>query len=107
MWLWSWRGFGVAFLACLALSALWICLKIHFGVNRLALLEAVDALGSDAYGLRIQQWIRKRYGVSPSLGWMYGELQGLVDAGELITWTGDPTPERGGRAKRYYARKGE
>lgn len=102
MWHWGWRGVVILLAVYSLCFFLWLGLKVAWGMDRLTLLEAVDALGPDAYGLRIQQWLGRKCGRKPSLGWVYLELQGLVEAGELVTWEADPTLERGMRPKRFY-----
>ena len=66
-------------------------------------LAAVLALGDDAYGVSIHAMTEalsqpKR----PSLGAVYATLDRLEDKGLLGSWLSNPTPERGGRAKRFY-----
>ena len=39
---------------------------------------------------------------SVALGAVYATLDRLEDKGLICSWLSDPTPERGGRAKRYY-----
>ena len=66
-------------------------------------LSAVLALGDDAYGVSIHAMTEtlsqpKR----ASLGAVYATLDRLEDKGLLHSWLSDPTPERGGRSKRFY-----
>ena len=66
-------------------------------------LTAVLTLGSDAYGVSIFR--RAQELVAPrtiSLGAVYVTLDRMEDKGYLTSWLSDPTPERGGRAKRYF-----
>lgn len=64
------------------------------------LLAAAQRLREHAYGasiaLEIEQTIRRRC----SLGALYTTLDRLESKGFVETRLGDPTPERGGRAKR-------
>jgi DNA-binding PadR family transcriptional regulator len=66
-------------------------------------LTAVLTLGPDAYGVSIfrkaQELVAPR---TVSLGAIYVTLDRMEDKGFLTSWLSDPTPERGGRAKRRY-----
>lgn len=66
-------------------------------------LMAVMRVGDDAYGVPIHAEIRKRTGRDPSLAAVYKTLERLERKGFLTTRVGEPTPERGGRRKQYYA----
>ena len=66
-------------------------------------LSAVLSLRDRAYGVSIHEKVAelaKPKGVS--LGAVYVTLDRLEDKGMLASWLSDPTPERGGRAKRCY-----
>jgi DNA-binding PadR family transcriptional regulator len=64
-------------------------------------LLAILRLGDEAYGVTIREEILRctRRNVSP--GALYTCLGRMEDKGLVRSRTGDPTPERGGRAKRY------
>jgi PadR family transcriptional regulator len=65
-------------------------------------LLALIRLGDDAYGVPIAAAIEETTGRTLSLGSVYAALDRL-EAKEFITSRiGDPTPERGGRAKRHF-----
>ncbi len=67
------------------------------------ILLAVLRLGNDAPGMAIREEIMSQAGRRVSRGAMYTTLERLLTKG-YVTWTlGDPTPERGGRAKRHFA----
>ena len=67
------------------------------------LLTAILSLGDDAYGVSIQaragELARPK---DVSLGAVYVTLDRLEDKGLVSSRLTDPTPERGGRAKRCY-----
>lgn len=63
---------------------------------------AVLRLGNDAYGVPIRQEIATCTDREPSPGAIYTTLERLEDKGLVRSRFGDPTPERGGRAKRYF-----
>ena len=66
-------------------------------------LLAILRLGEDAYAVPIADEITRCTGREVSRGSIYITLDRLETKGYLRSWLGDPTPERGGRAKRYYA----
>ena len=66
-------------------------------------LLAILRLASDAYAVTIRDEICAHTGRDVSRGSIYITLDRLETKGYLKSWFGDPTPERGGRAKRYYA----
>ena len=67
------------------------------------ILTAILTLGEDAYGVSIhakaQELARPK---EISLGAVYVTLDRLEDKGLISSQLSDPTPERGGRAKRCY-----
>src|SRR3990170_2205228 len=65
-------------------------------------LLATMRLGDDAYGMTIRDEIKKRTGRAVSFGAVYVTLQRLEDKGLVFSWVGEPTAERGGRAKRFF-----
>ena len=66
-------------------------------------LTAILSLRDEAYGVTIHEkaveLVRPKK-VSP--GAVYVTLDRLEDKGLISSWLADPTPERGGRSKRYY-----
>ena len=64
------------------------------------LLTAAVRLGEDAYGAAIRKEIENTTGRRCSIGALYTTLDRLETKGLLVTWMGDATPQRGGRAKR-------
>ena len=64
------------------------------------MLSAASRLGEDAYGASIRQEIKQATGRSCSIGALYTTLDRLEKKGLVKTWLGEPTPQRGGRAKR-------
>jgi len=66
-------------------------------------LTAILSLGDDAYGVTIHSKVRElARPKAVSLGAIYVTLDRLEDKGLVVSWHSDPTPERGGRAKRCY-----
>jgi PadR family transcriptional regulator, regulatory protein PadR len=68
----------------------------------LMILSAVIALGDEAYGVPIAAKIEKQRGREVALGGVYAALERLESKGLVESSVGEPTPERGGRAKRYF-----
>ncbi len=63
-------------------------------------LAALLRLGDDAYGVAIRDDILERTGRSVSIGSLYKALQRLEDRGLAESEIGEPTAERGGRARK-------
>ena len=66
------------------------------------ILLAILRLRDKAYGISIRAEISARTGRQTTRGALYATLERLEDKGFVKSRMGDPTPERGGRAKRYY-----
>ena len=64
----------------------------------LALLRLSDR----AYGVTVRQEIASRISREVSIGAIYATLDRLERKGYVKSVLGDPTPERGGRSKRYF-----
>ena len=56
----------------------------------------------DAYPVSVRNEIRDRTGVDLSRGTIYVTLHRLEQRGLVTSALGDPTPERGGKAKRCF-----
>ena len=65
-------------------------------------LLALIRLGQEAYGVAVRDEIEERTGRSVALGAVYTTLLRLEDKGFVATRLGDPTPQRGGRRKKFY-----
>ena len=72
------------------------------GGFELLVLLALIRLGDDAYGVPISEAIEQRSGREVSTGSVYITLDRLGDKGLVSSRVGEPTPERGGRAKTYF-----
>jgi DNA-binding PadR family transcriptional regulator len=68
---------------------------VLFGVLRLESDEA-------SYGAAIRQEIHERSGRDVSINAVYTTLDRLESKGFLKSWIGAPTPQRGGRRRKYY-----
>jgi DNA-binding PadR family transcriptional regulator len=65
-------------------------------------LLAILRLGGEAYGVPIFEEVERRTGRTVTQAAGYLALRRLEDKGWLVSRMGDPTPQRGGRAKRFY-----
>ncbi len=65
-------------------------------------LLAVLRVGQGAYAVPVRAEIESRAGRTVARGALYTTLDRLEQKGLLRSRLGDPLPERGGRARRYY-----
>ena len=65
-------------------------------------LLAILRLGQDAYGMRIREEIETQAKRSAAIGAIYITLDRLIAKKYVSSSLGEVTPERGGRAKRFY-----
>jgi PadR family transcriptional regulator PadR len=65
-------------------------------------LLALVRLGENAYGMTVRREIEERTGRDLSIGAVYATLERLEGKGYVSSFTGEPTAERGGRAKRLF-----
>lgn len=72
----------------------------------LVVLQAIILLRDNAYGMTIQEEIKERTGRPISIGAVYTTLYRLENKGFVSSRKGDPTIERGGRAKMFYTIEG-
>ena len=68
-------------------------------------LLAILRLGRDAYGIPILDEVAARSGREVSRATVYVALKRLEQKGLVTSRLGDSTPERGGRAKRFFRLK--
>ena len=76
-------------------------MKLMSRVDEL-ILVAIWKLGKSAYGMAVREEVIRATGVNWLLGAIYGPLARLHRHGLVASVKGEPTPERGGRAKVYY-----
>jgi DNA-binding PadR family transcriptional regulator len=76
----------------------------NLGEFELLILAALMMLGDNAYGMTVHEQVEKlASGIrSVSLGSVYTTLDRLEQKGYTKSWFSDPTPERGGRSKRFF-----
>jgi DNA-binding PadR family transcriptional regulator len=66
-------------------------------------LMAIVRLEEQAYGATIRREIEERTARRLSISAVYTTLDRLEQKGLVRSWTGDPTPQRGGRRRKYFA----
>jgi PadR family transcriptional regulator, regulatory protein PadR len=76
--------------------------RAYLGEFELMILLTVIHLGDEAYGVPISRELEKQRGRDVSVGSVYAALDRLEGKGLVASSLGDPTPERGGKAKRYF-----
>ena len=74
----------------------------HLGELEQIVLLAILRLGDEAYGVPIRLEIDARTGRSLTVGALYRTLDRLEEKGYVSSTFSEPTPERGGRSKRYF-----
>jgi PadR family transcriptional regulator PadR len=75
---------------------------IFLGEFELMVLLTVIRLGDEAYGVPLSRELALRRGREISVGSVYAALDRLETKGLVTSHLGESTPERGGRAKRYF-----
>ena len=76
--------------------------EIYLGELEQIVLLAVLRLGDEAYAVPILDQIEAQTGRKIARGALYTALERLETKGCLRSRRGDPLPERGGRARRYF-----
>jgi DNA-binding PadR family transcriptional regulator len=74
----------------------------YLGEFELMVLLAVIRLGDEAYGVPLTRELGEVRGREVSVGSVYAALERLEAKGLVSSSLGEATPERGGRAKRYF-----
>ena len=78
----------------------------YLGEFEEVVLLAILRLRDNAYGVTIRQTVEEVAERPTSIGAIYTTLERLEQKGFISSWQGEPTPERGGRAKRYFKIEG-
>ncbi|HTM25225.1 MAG TPA: helix-turn-helix transcriptional regulator [Vicinamibacterales bacterium] len=76
--------------------------RMDLGDMEHLVLLAILRLGSDAYGIPILEEVSARSGRGVSRATVYVALKRLEQKGLVTSRLGESTPERGGRAKRFF-----
>jgi DNA-binding PadR family transcriptional regulator len=76
--------------------------RSNLGTFDLMILLALMRLGDAAYGVPISREIEETSGRVVALATLYATLTRLEKKGLVTSQLGEPTAERGGRAKRYF-----
>jgi PadR family transcriptional regulator, regulatory protein PadR len=65
-------------------------------------LLAIVRLRGEAYGVPIVEEIERRTGRAVARAAVYVTLRRLEEKGYAASWMSDPSPERGGKPRRYF-----
>lgn len=76
--------------------------RAWLGEFELMILLTIVRLKDDAYGVPLARELSALRGGDVALGSVYAALDRLELKGLIASSLGDPSPERGGRAKRYF-----
>jgi DNA-binding PadR family transcriptional regulator len=76
--------------------------RSYLGEFELMVMLALIRLGEDAYGVPISREIEASTGREVVVGSVYAALERMEQKGFVSSSLGEPTAERGGRAKRYF-----
>ena len=74
----------------------------HLGGFEYVVILGLMRLHNDAYGVTVRQEVEARTGREVSIGAVYATLDRLEAKGYVKSSLGEPTPERGGRSKRFF-----
>ena len=74
----------------------------HLGDLEELILLSVLRLGEAADGGRIREVLREHANRPVSISTVYVTLMRLEEKGYASSWKGDPSPSRGGKARRHY-----
>jgi len=74
----------------------------YLGEFELVVLLTLLHLGDEAYGMTIRVEIEERTERPVSIGAVYTTLRRLEQKGLVASELGDPSPSRGGRAKKFF-----
>ena len=76
--------------------------RVTLGAFDLMIMLALIRLGEPAYGVPISREIEDASGRVVAVATLYAALARLEKKGLIASKLGEPTAERGGRAKRYF-----
>ena len=74
----------------------------YLGEFELMILLTIIRIGDEAYGVPLSRELELLRGRRVSAGSVYAALDRLETKGLIASSLGEATPERGGRAKRYF-----
>lgn len=74
----------------------------YLGEFELMILLTILRLGDAVYGVPLSRELSSLRGSAVSVGSVYAALDRLELKGLIVSELGESTPERGGRAKRYF-----
>jgi DNA-binding PadR family transcriptional regulator len=78
-------------------------MAVPLGEFEQLVLMAIVRLEDDAYGATVRREIEARTGRRLAISAVYTTLERLEGKGVVRSWVGEPTAERGGRRRKYFA----
>ena len=81
--------------------------KTSLGEFEKLVMLALLHLGDDAYGATIIRELEERTGRATSAGAVYVALRRMEKKGLVASRLGEPSPQRGGRPKRFFTVSGD
>lgn len=79
-----------------------MAMQNYLGEFELMVLLTIVRLGEEAYGVPLARELTAMRGRNVAIGSVYAALDRLEDKALVSSTLGEATPERGGRAKRYF-----
>ena len=80
---------------------------VYLSNAEMMVILALLRLGDDGYGVPISRELERRSGRHVAIASVYATLERLEKKGIVISRLGEPTSERGGRAKKYFSVTGK
>ena len=71
-------------------------------LNEQILLLSILRLEDEAYGVKLREMVCDYTGKDVAFGTLYNNLDQLIKKGYAVSFKGEPTAVRGGKAKVYY-----
>ena len=71
-------------------------------LNEQILLLSILRLEDEAYGVKLREMVCEYTGKDVAFGTLYNNLDQLIKKGYAVSFKGEPTAVRGGKAKVYY-----
>ena len=71
-------------------------------LNEQILLLSIWRLEDEAYGVKLREMVCDYTGKDVAFGTLYNNLDQLIKKGYAVSFKGEPTAVRGGKAKVYY-----
>ena len=77
-------------------------MKKKVTITEQILLMAIWRLGDEAYGVKLRELVCDYTGRDVAFGTLYNNMDQLIKKGYAVSFKGEPTAVRGGKAKVFY-----